>query len=325
MKTPLTRREFLEHTSATVAAAPAALMLRPDHARAADAVDTAGIPRRPLGRTGVSVSMLAFGCGSRFLMYSEESEALRILNEAIDSGITYLDTAADYGKGLSETRVGRVMQSRRKEVFLATKIPPSARTRDEAMRAFEASLKRLQTDHVDLVHLHSLGEADDLAKIEAADGALKALYELRDQKAARFAGMTSHTNGAVMATAIERHDINAVQMAMNPSRALQFEELALPAATRKGLGVICMKVTAQEKLVGAGPGRASMSSLVRYAWSLPVSAAVIGMPKPEFVRENIAFAKAFAPLSPSEIDQVRQQVAPARASVEAFFAAHADA
>lgn len=312
MKTPLTRREFLEQTAAHVAAIPAAIQ------------SVKGIPRRPFGRTGATVPILAFGCGSRFLMYKEEGEAVRILNEVIDSGITYIDTAADYGAGLSETRVGLVMKDRRKDVFLATKIPPSARTRDTAMREFERSLKRLQTDRLDLVHLHSLGEAEDLAKIEAADGALKALYELRDQKVTRFIGMSSHTSGAVMATAIERHDLNAVQMAMNPSRALQFEELALPAAVKKGLGVICMKVTAQEKLVGGGAGRAPMASLIRYAWSLPVSAAVVGMPKPEFIRENVAAARAFTPLSPQEIDDVRRQVAPARAGVEAFFAAHAD-
>jgi aryl-alcohol dehydrogenase-like predicted oxidoreductase len=312
MKTPLTRREFLEQTTAHVAAIPIAIQ------------SVTGIPRRPLGRTGATVPMLAFGCGSRFLMYKDEGEAVRILNEVIDSGLTYLDTAADYGAGLSETRVGLVMKDRRQDVFLATKIPPAARTRDAAMREFERSVKRLQTDRLDLVHLHSLGEADDLAKIEAPDGALKALYELRDQKVTRFIGMSSHTNGAVMATAIERHDLDAVQMAMNPSLALRFEELALPAAIKKGLGVICMKVTAQEKLVGGGPGRAPMSSLIRYAWSLPVSAAVVGMPKPEFIRENIAAARAFTPMTRQEVETVRRQVAPAQASVEAFFAAHAD-
>lgn len=321
MKKHLTRREFLEQTTLHVVAVPAAIQTigAQEGRPSANA-----IPRRPFGRTGATIPMLAFGCGSRFLMYKDEAEAVRILNEVIDSGITYLDTAADYGNGLSETRVGFVMKTRRREVFLATKIPPAARTRDGALRAFEQSLKRLQTDRLDLVHLHSLGEADDLAKIEAPDGALKALYELRDQQVTRFIGMSSHTNGEVMAAAIARHDLNAVQMAMNPSRALKFEELALPAAVRKGLGVICMKVTAQDKLVGGGAGRAPMASLIRYAWSLPVSAAVVGMPKPEFIRENIAAARAFTPLSSQEIDMMRRQVAPARAGLEAFFAGHAD-
>lgn len=314
--TRLTRREFLEQTTASVAVVPVLL-------------GTAGaaekIPQRDFGRNGVKVPILAFGCGSRFLAYKDEDEALRILNDAIDSGITYLDTAAAYGKGESEVRVGKVMKTRRKDVFLATKIPETARTRDGALREFEQSLKRLQTDRVDVLHLHSLKEAEDLKEIEARDGALKALYELRDQKAARLIGMTSHTNGAVMATAITRHDLNAVQMAMNPSRALQFEELALPAATRKRLGIICMKVAAQDKLLGEGAGRAAMAWLIRYAWSLPVSTAVVGMPKPEFIRENLAAARAFTPLSPQEIEQLRRQVAPSQARIETFFANHLDA
>src|SRR5207247_11271284 len=122
------------------------------------------LPHRVLGRAGASVSILAFGCGSRFLMYAEEEKALEALNRALDLGITYLDTAYAYGDGKSEARVGKVMAARRKEVFLATKLPD--RTRDDFRRRLDGSLKRLQTDHVDLVHLHSLGHADDLAKLE---------------------------------------------------------------------------------------------------------------------------------------------------------------
>ena len=86
-----------------------------------------------------------------------------------------------------------------------------------------------------------------------------------------------------------------------------------------------MKVTAQEQLVGSGPGRAAIEPLLRYALSLPVSAAVVGMPKPEFVTENIALARAFQPLTPEEQEKVRQQVAPAQAAVAAYFSDHADA
>jgi len=316
MTRQLTRREFLETAAATAGAA--ALAGGPAGAAAA-------LPRRPFGRTGFDVPILAFGCGSRFLAYKDEQTAVGILGTVIDSGITYLDTAMDYGDGESERRVGLVMKTRRNEVRLATKIPTSARTRDAALREVEASLKRLQTDHLDVLHLHSLSDDADLAKIEAPDGAIKALYELRDQKVTRAIGMTSHTDGAVMAKAIEHNDLDAVQMAMNPARAARFEELALPAATRKGLGIICMKVTAQEKVLGAGAGQADIASLVRYALSLPISVAVIGMPKPEFITENVALARAFAPFSPAEMDKVRQQVAPRQAAVHAYFADHADA
>lgn len=315
----LTRREFIERTTLTVAAGATLPTILE-----ADAQAKTTLPQRTLGRTGVKVPIIAFGCGSRFLMYEDEQEALRILNHVIDSGITYLDTAVDYGKGLSETRVGMVMKTRRKDVWLATKIPQSARTRDAVLREFEQSLKRLQTDRVDLLHLHSLTTPEDLAQIEAKDGALKALYELREQKAVRAIGMTSHTDGQVMARAIERNDLDCVQMAMNPARALQFEELALPAAKKKNLGVILMKVTAQEKLVGAGTGKADIESLIRYALTLPVSTAVIGMPKPQFIEQNIAAAKSFKPMKEAEMDKLRTQVASQRASLEGFFTHHRD-
>jgi aryl-alcohol dehydrogenase-like predicted oxidoreductase len=314
MSRQLTRRKFLEATALATAAAAAA----PRSAGAAT------LPRRPLGRTGLDVSVLAFGCGSRFLMYKEEDAALEVLESAIERGINYLDTAVEYGNGESERRVGLLMKRRRADVRLATKMPPDARTRDAVLRAAEASLKRLQTDHVDIMHLHSLSDEADLAKIEAPDGALKALYQLRDQKVARFIGMTSHTDGRVMAAAIERNDLDCVQMAMNPARALQFEELALPAAKKKNLGVLMMKVTGQEKLVGAGAGRTDMQTLVRYALSLPISTMVIGMPKREFLEQNIALATAFTPMSPSEMEKAHQQVAPQQAAIAEFFASHAD-
>jgi aryl-alcohol dehydrogenase-like predicted oxidoreductase len=318
-KDQLTRREFIEKTTLTVASASVLPALLTEEAEA-----KTKLPQRILGRTGVKVPIIAFGCGSRFLMYEEEEEALKILNRVIDLGITYLDTAMDYGKGLSETRVGKVMASRRKEVWLATKVAPGARTYDTAMREVEQSLKRLQTDRVDLLHLHSLSTAEDLAKIEAKDGAIHALYKLREQKVARFIGMTSHTDGAVMAKAIEHNDLDCVQMAMNPARALQFEELALPAAKKKNLGVILMKVTAQEKLLGEGAGKAAINDLIRYALSLPVSTAVMGMPKAEFIDQNVAAAAAFKPMKTGEMDKLRAQVAPQRASLERFFHHHRD-
>jgi aryl-alcohol dehydrogenase-like predicted oxidoreductase len=316
-KNTVSRRDFLGKSGIALGAVAALPGLPPEGRTAA-----AKLPQRTLGRTGAQVSILTFGCGSRFLMYEAEDAALAILNRAIDLGISYLDTAISYGDGKSETRVGKVLKTRRNEVFLATKIPDRARTRDAALKEYEASLKRLQTDRVDLLHIHSLGDEADLARIEAPDGVLRALYELREQKAARFIGMTSHTDGAVMAKAIERHDLDCVQMAMNPARANRFEELALPAANRKNLGVILMKVTAQEKLLGAD--KAEAASLLRYAWSLPVSTVVCGMPKPEFVEANVASARAFAPMAPAEMDGLRERLAGQKVALESFFASHHD-
>ena len=146
------------------------------------------LPTRVLGKTGVRVSILAMGGGSRFLMYKDEDKALDALHRAFDLGITYMDTAFGYGNGLSEERVGKVMKDRRKGVFLATKV--SKRKGDEAMEIIEGSLKRLQTDQVDLLHIHDLKGEDDLAAIEAKDGVLAVLRKMRDQKVARFIGIS---------------------------------------------------------------------------------------------------------------------------------------
>ena len=313
----ISRREFLETSGLALGAAA----LPASTARAADAAAPGDLARRTLGRTGVSVPMLAMGCGSRFLMYPADA-ASAALEKAIGLGITYLDSAIDYGNGESETRVGRVLTTRRRDVFLATKVPVRARTRDAALQEVEASLKRLQTDHVDLLHVHSLGGEDDLSRIEAADGVLKALYELRDQRVARFIGMTSHTDGAVMAAAIDRNDLDCVQMAMNPARANRFEELGLPAANRKNLGVILMKVTAQERLLGAGGE--GVPALLRYAWSLPVSTVVCGMPRLGHLEANAAAARAFTPMPPDDMERLRRQLRGRQVARERFFESHED-
>jgi uncharacterized protein len=322
----ISRREFME------AAAVASLFAQAGIA--ADVDKKTGMPMRTLGKTGARVSILAFGSGSRWLAYKEEDKALAAMSSAIDAGVTYIDTAYGYGNGQSETWVGKLMPARRKEIFLATKV--NARKGDDAMRIIEGSLKRLNTDQVDLLHIHSLLQDDDLKAIEAPDGVLNVVRKMRDQKVARFIGITSHTDPVVLKTALERHDFDCTQMALNAARAGQakgisglgekhphsFESLALPVANRKKMGVIAMKVFAQEGLSGKAP----VEKLIRYSMSLPVTAAVVGMPKPEYITENIRVAKAFKPLPASEMKQLSEELSGAhKASLDAFFRDHVDA
>lgn len=316
----LSRRKFMEQMGLG-AAAGVGLSLLPEFAQSRPAA-VSPLPSRTLGRTDAKVSILAFGCGSRFLMYEDEDKALAALNHAIDLGITYLDTAYAYGDGKSETRVGKVMAKRRKEVWLATKIPD--RTRDAFLRRLEESLKRLQVNQVDLVHIHSLGQTEDLAKIEGPGGAMKGLLEAREQKLARFIGMTSHTNGEVMARAIEHNDLDCVQMALNASGNGRFEELALPAANAKNLGVIAMKITGQEFLLGATTGKSDIDSLLRYSISLPVTTAVVGMPQLGMLEHNVEIARAFKPLPAADMERMRQSVAPSREGLEKHLVGHHD-
>ena len=326
----ISRRSFL----GTTALAPLAANL----AAGAEIGKTGALPRRALGRTGAHVSILAMGGGSRFLMYKDEDKALEALNRAFDLGITYMDTAFGYGSGLSETRVGKVMAARRKKdgIFLATKI--EARNGDEAARTVEGSLKRLQTDQIDLVHIHSLEDEADLAQIEAKDGILNRLLKFRDEKAIRFVGITCHNDPTVLAKALERHDFDCTQMALNAALAgmkggkhgmeineamkTSFETVALPVAVRKKMGIIAMKIYAQEGLAGEAPAE----KLLYYSLSLPVSLAVVGMPSLDFIEQNVQLTRAFKPLPKSEMQQLSGTLAPKhKMALDRRFANHIDA
>ncbi len=321
----LSRRQFLQATAVGAVVAPSL-----------GAGAAPKLPVRPFGKTGLEVSILGFGSGSRFLMYQDEDKALEALGRALDLGITYIDTAHSYGDGKSEERIGKLMGERRGQVTLATKL--SARKADDARRQIELSLKRLQTDRLDVLHIHALSGPEDLAAIEAPDGVLKALYEARDQKVTRAIGITCHAAPAALKTALERHDFDCTQMALNAARARMaegkggmkatlmpvggFEELALPVAVRKGMGVIAMKVFGQDQIVGAAP----IDKLLAYALSLPVSLASLGMPKTEFIEGNIQLARAFTPMPEAERRRLTESIAAERkVALADFFRHHLDA
>ncbi len=295
------------------------------------------IPTRVLGKTGAHISILAFGAGSRFLMYQGEEEALSALNSALDMGITYIDTSDDYGKDhLSERRVGIAIKGRRDKIFLTTKL--SSRDGNQSFRTIEASLKALNVDHVDLIHVHALTTADDLKKIEAKGGPLEQVLKMRDQKMTRFVGISCHADPKVLKTALERHDFDCTQMALNagtmamtsgssgmvpdPSVKTSFATDALPVALRKKMGVLAIKAFAQDALIGQAP----LEKLLYYTLSLPVTAAVIGMPKREHIEHNVTMAKNFKPLSAEEMKQMSHTLSQKnKAALDRHFLNHIDA
>ncbi|MCC6231373.1 MAG: aldo/keto reductase, partial [Verrucomicrobiales bacterium] len=213
------RRRFLEALSAGTLSAP---ILAQGRSRSPE---KSRIPQRTLGRTGIQVPVLGFGCGSRFLMYADDDTALAALHHAIDLGICYLDTAHSYGNGKSEERVGRAMPARRREVVLATKI--AARTAEEARRQIELSLRRLQTDHLDVMHIHALKNLEDLQAIEAKGGVLEALYRAREEGLTRAIGITSHADPVALQTALQRHDFDCTQMALNAGLSSMTDSMKL--------------------------------------------------------------------------------------------------
>jgi predicted aldo/keto reductase-like oxidoreductase len=305
----------------------------------AEPVKKAVLPSRILGRTGAHVSILAFGCGSRFLAYHEDDKAIEALNHALDLGVTYVDTAYAYGNGVSETRVGTVMSTRRKEVFLATKM--QERDGEKVKRIIEGSLKRLQTDQVDLIHIHELKGEDDLARIEAKGGILDTLLKLRDEKVTRFIGITCHAYPSVLKTALERHDFDCTQFALNAARVgmkvghgsplgsmvidpdlkTSFETVALPVAKRKNMGIIGMKVFAADGLVG----QAKPEKLLYYALSLPVSAVSVGMPTLQHIEDSTRMAREFQPLRPDEMRQLSDHLSSQnKTALDWYFQHHRD-
>jgi predicted aldo/keto reductase-like oxidoreductase len=311
----ISRREFLE--SAAIGAVAAPLVY-----------SATGMPMRTLGRTGAQVSILAFGGGSRFVSYGE-AKGIEVLNKALDQGITYIDTAESYGNGASQTTIGKTLKGRggKKGLWLASKIG-APRTYDNFMRLLDASLKRLQVDQVDLLHIHALMGQDDLDAISAKGGAYEAAMKAKEQKMTRFIGITCHAFPDVLKTALERHDFDCTQMALNAAMRGQekatatFEETALPVALKKKMGVTAMKIFAQDKLVGQAPPE----KLIQYSMSLPVAATVIGMPKVEHIEQNIAVAKAFKPMPLDEMRRMSGELAPKnRIALERYFRDHVDA
>ncbi|HEY0738715.1 MAG TPA: aldo/keto reductase [Herpetosiphonaceae bacterium] len=254
------------------------------------------IPQRQLGNTGVQVPILGYGTAPLGKIKVMDAPLLnksaRLLNHAIDQGITYLDTSPDYG---SQPKLGEVMKSRRDEVFLATKL--NKRRRADVLAELQQNLKELQTDHVDLLQIHAINVMADLEAALAPDGAISALEEARRQGMTRFVGITGHARPWVLAHALERYDFDTVLVALGAiDRLVTGPETALlPVAERTQTGVIAMKVY--------GHGELKQRELaLRYSLSLPgVSLAIIGMDSEEQIDENVRLAQQIAPLSESEL------------------------
>lgn len=275
------------------------------------------LPKRILGKTGVEVTTLILGGVSGMVQKpTKEFDPAEMANSAIDLGINYFDTAPSYGAGQSELNYGRVLASRRNEVFLATKT--GNRTYDGAMREMEESLKRLQTTRLDLYQVHGVTATEDITLWGKPDGVMKALYKLRDEKVTRFIGVTGHESAEAMNRAIDMYEFDTILTTFNPvPRRKPFRELVLPNALSKKMGIIAMKV------MGGGEGalaignppvkpangnwywdeashQAEATTLIRYVLGLPVSCANVGMKSLKELELNVSAARDMEPLNREE-------------------------
>lgn len=295
------RREFLKN-SALLAGALGLGSIAPAVPAGEIAPAKSPMTTRTLGKIGKRVSILGAGLGSVFTRANNDPEkATAILEAALDAGVTYYDTARAYGP--SERLVGPFVKKHRKQIYLVSKT--GDRTYDGFMRELETSLKLLQTDHIDLYHIHNLGRRDrDLKRIEA--GAVKAARKARDEGVIGHFGITGHSGAGILIDAIKAWDPDAILTiypATRPDRG-RYEDELLPLAREKKMGVIAMKCVRH-----ARDADLTGSDLIRYALSLDgVHGAIVGLDTVAHLKENAAMASNFTPLDANARKQMSQEV-----------------
>jgi aryl-alcohol dehydrogenase-like predicted oxidoreductase len=250
---------------------------------------------RPFGKTGEAFPILSFG-GQRIVDEHKcsEEEAIRIVNTAIDRGIRYFDTAWIYSNGQAETRLGKVVKHRRKEMWIATKTWDT--TRDGALRQLETSLGRLQTDYVNEWRLHNVWDFARLNQFTGKGGALEAAIQAREQGMVRNISISCHTDPQILVEALNRFPFDSALIALSALDhfILSFAEEFLPVANAKGIATIAMKV------LGLGSLTHEVERSLRYAFSLPVSTVIVGMESMAQLEQNLRIAESFTPMTDVE-------------------------
>ena len=268
------------------------------------------IPRKPLGRTGERVSILGLG-GYHLGTIGSATEASRLVHEAVDAGVTFLDNAWEYNGGRSEEWMGQALQGRRHKVFLMTKVCTHGRDRKTAMRQLEESLGRLRTDHLDLWQIHEVIYENDPDLHFAEGGVIEALDQAKKEGKVRFVGFTGHKSPAIHLRMLA-HDypFDTVQMPLNCFDATyrSFEQQVLPELARRGIAALGMK-----SLGGDGQpifhGAVTAEEALRYAMSLPVATTISGIDSLAVLHQNLAIARGFTPMTPEEMDVLRRRCA----------------
>jgi aryl-alcohol dehydrogenase-like predicted oxidoreductase len=279
-----------------------------DEERPPSGLEGQGLPRRQLGRTGVTLPILGLGGGH--LLNTSDEEGSRIVQEAIDAGLTFFDNSWDYANNRSEAVMGKALNGHRHEVFLMTKMCTHGRGKKIGMVHLEQSLRRLGTDYLDLWQIHEVGCDDDPELIFREGGAIEALAEAKQQGKVRFIGFTGHTNPSVHLNVL-KYDFpfDTCQLPLNVFDATyrSFERQVLPELLRRGIAPIAMK-----SLCGTGnpikQGILTVEEAMRYVLSLPVSTLVSGIDSRERLRQNLAIARRFVPMTQEEMTQLRQRV-----------------
>jgi predicted aldo/keto reductase-like oxidoreductase len=301
------RREALE---------AAGLALLANQARAADGE----MPYRTLGNTGQKVSCIGMG-GSHIGKPSLTNvEAIRLIREALDRGMNFMDNSWDYNKGDSEVRMGNALKDGyRQKAFLMTKF--DGRTKDSAMKQIDESLKRLQTDHLDLLQFHETIRFDDPDRFFAPDGAHEALTAARQSGKARFVGFTGHKDPHIhlyMLEMAQKHNFHfdTIQFPVNifDAQFRSFTKLLLPKAKEMGLAVLGMKSMGSGVLLKSNT--VAPEDFLRFALSQPTSVVITGIDSQKVLDQAFRVAGTFKPLTAPEISELMKKTAAAAANGE---------
>ncbi|MBD3884985.1 aldo/keto reductase [Phormidium tenue FACHB-886] len=268
------------------------------------------MPERNLGKTGVRVPILGLGGAGQTPLSWENSEAqaVAVIERALELGIRYIDTSANYGP--SEEYLGKVVPAYRSSIFLATKT--GERDRDGAWRELERSLQRLKTDRLDLWQLHNVAYTEQLDAIFSANGAAKALEEAKQQGIVRFVGITGHHDPAIIVEGIRRYPFDTTLIPINAvdkHHPESFITTALPVTREQQVGVIAMKVPAYGRLLKPGLLE-GMHQALGYSLSQEgVDCCVIAAETVEQLEANVKVAQAFQPLNAEALAAIEQRTA----------------
>ncbi|HEY2783662.1 MAG TPA: aldo/keto reductase [Fimbriiglobus sp.] len=264
---------------------------------------TNAIPTRPLGKTGESVSILCIG-GWHIGQLKEEADAVNLMRAALDAGITFFDNAWDYHEGRSEELMGKALaDGRRDKVFLMTK--NCARDAAGTRQHLEDSLRRLQTDHLDLWQFHEINYDNDPEWL-VEKGAIAEAIKAKKEGKVRFLGYTGHKSPHILKAMLPLHSWDTCQLPINVSdhHYRSFRHELLPELQSRGIGPIGMKslgggnIESGGKIVAAGV--ATAEEAIRYALSQPISSLVVGIDSMKVLEQNVRIAKSFVPMTTAE-------------------------
>jgi aryl-alcohol dehydrogenase-like predicted oxidoreductase len=270
------------------------------------------IPRKPFGRTTEVVSIIGMGGYSLGDAPSLE-EAIAIVHEAIDAGVNFFDNAWEYHNGKSEEWMGQALKGRRDKVFLMTKVCTHGRDKKVGLRQLEESLKRLQTDHLDLWQIHECVYDNDPERHFAKGGVIEALDQAKKSGKVRYVGFTGHKHPAIHLKMLTyNYPFDSVQMPLNAFDASyrSFHRHVLPEVMKRGMAALGMK-----SLGGNGQpitkGVVTVEEALRYAMSLPVATTISGIDSRAVLHQNLAIARGFKPMNPEEMEALSRRCAAA--------------